>query len=78
MDSSDKQYLIEFRKNLRKIRKENNLSQEHLAIDSNIPKNQIGRIERGEISTSITTLFAISKALKIEIKELFDFKTKTA
>lgn len=48
-----------------------NLSQEILSYDANIPRNQIGRIERGEISTSITTLFKICKALKIEIKELF-------
>ena len=48
-----------------------NLSQEILSYDANIPRNQVGRIERGEISTSITTLYKICKALKIEIKELF-------
>lgn len=69
----EKQYLLLFGQHLRKIRKENNLSQEHLAIDSDIPTNQIGRIERGEISTTISTLFAIARALDIEIKELFAF-----
>ncbi|NHM01689.1 helix-turn-helix transcriptional regulator [Flavobacterium sp. KDG-16] len=48
-----------------------NLSQELLSFDANIPRNQIGRIERGEISTSITTLQKICKALNIEIKDLF-------
>jgi transcriptional regulator with XRE-family HTH domain len=47
------------------------LSQEMLSFDANIPKNQIGRIERGEISTSITTLQKICNVLKMEIKELF-------
>lgn len=66
-------YLKHFGAHLRHLRKSKNLSQEHLAIDANIPTNQIGRIERGEISTSISTLLAISNALKIPIKNLFDF-----
>jgi len=56
---------------IRKRRLELNLSQELLSYDANIPRNQVGRIERGEISTSITTLHKICKALKIDIKELF-------
>jgi len=56
---------------IRKRRLTLNLSQEILSYDANIPRNQVGRIERGEISTSITTLQKICKALKIEIKELF-------
>ncbi len=52
-------------------RLELNLSQETLSYDANIPRNQVGRIERGEISTSITTLLKICKALKIEIRDLF-------
>ncbi|WP_374552502.1 helix-turn-helix domain-containing protein [Flavobacterium sp.] len=56
---------------IRQKREELNLSQELLSFDANIPKNQIGRIERGEISTSISTLHKICKALKIEIKDLF-------
>jgi len=56
---------------IRKKRTELNLSQELLSYDANIPRNQIGRIERGEISTSITTLNKICKALNIEIKDLF-------
>ena len=56
---------------IRQRRSELKLSQEILSFDANIPRNQIGRIERGEISTSITTLQKICKALKIDIKELF-------
>ncbi len=56
---------------IRKRRLELNLSQELLSYDADIPRNQVGRIERGEISTSITTLHKICKALRIEIKELF-------
>lgn len=56
---------------IRLKRLELNLSQEILSYDANIPRNQIGRIERGEISTTISTLYKICKALKIEIRELF-------
>ncbi|MCA1967472.1 MAG: helix-turn-helix domain-containing protein [Flavobacterium sp.] len=35
-----------------------------------MPRNQIGRIERGEINTTIITLHKICKALQINIKEL--------
>ena len=56
---------------IRQKRIELNLSQEILSYDANIPRNQVGRIERGEISTSITTLYKICKALNIELKELF-------
>jgi len=56
---------------IRLRRLEINLSQELLSFDANIPRNQVGRIERGEISTSITTLHKICKALKIEIRDLF-------
>ncbi|MFV8327632.1 helix-turn-helix domain-containing protein [Flavobacterium sp. ZS1P14] len=56
---------------IRLRRLELNLSQETLSYDANIPRNQVGRIERGEISTSITTLHKICKALEIEIRDLF-------
>lgn len=56
---------------IRMRRLEMNLSQETLSYDANIPRNQVGRIERGEISTSITTLHKICKALNIQIKDLF-------
>ncbi len=56
---------------IRLKRIELNLSQETLSFDANIPRNQIGRIERGEINTSINTIHKICKALKIEIKDLF-------
>lgn len=70
----DEKYLIKFGENLRLIRKSKNLSQENLANDANIPINQVGRIERGQINTTVTTLHAISQALKISTSNLFDFE----
>lgn len=56
---------------IRMRRLEINLSQELLSYDANIPRNQVGRIERGEINTTIVTLHKICKVLKISIKDLF-------
>jgi DNA-binding XRE family transcriptional regulator len=47
------------------------LAQATLSYDANIPENQVGRIERGEISTSIITLFKICKSLNIQIQVLY-------
>ena len=58
---------------IREKRIEKGMSQEVLSFDANIPKNQVGMIERGEINTTITTLNKISLALEIPLKELFDF-----
>ena len=64
-------FLFQFGKRLRKIRIDKGLSQEDLANDSDIPINQIGRIERAEINTTLNTIYKIAKALDINITELF-------
>lgn len=63
-----------FGKNLKALRNDAKLSQEDLANDCDISISQIGRIERGEINTTISTLFVLAKALNIEVRDLFDFK----
>ncbi|TCP26667.1 helix-turn-helix protein [Tenacibaculum skagerrakense] len=70
----DEKYIIEFGKNLRKLRKSKNITQEKLAFSIGIEISQISRIERGIVNTSISTVKAISDSLKIDIKELFDFE----
>jgi len=69
----DIEFIKAFGINLKKLRTENKVPQEELANSSDIPISQIGRIERGEINTTISTAYAISKALEIDIKELFNF-----
>jgi transcriptional regulator with XRE-family HTH domain len=73
MENDERIFLIKFGENIRKIRISLNLSQEMLANDANIPINQIGRIERAEISTSLNTIFKIAKALSIDPNKLFLF-----
>jgi transcriptional regulator with XRE-family HTH domain len=66
-------YISAFGKNLKKLRKEEGLSQEDLANDADIPLSQVGRIERGEVNTTISTAYVLAKALDIEIYKLFKF-----
>ena len=69
----DKELLIRFGLNLKRLREQQGLSQEELYYKANLSKNQIGNIERGEVNTTISTIFVIAKALKIEMKDLFLF-----
>lgn len=74
MDNDEKKYiLIQFGKQLRNLRIEKGFTQERLANELGVEISQISRIERGVINTSITTLYSISKILKIESSELFNF-----
>ena len=76
MDNQDKKsILISFGGNLRKLRLAKGLTQEQLANELGIEISQISRIERGVINTSVTTLYAIAKTLKIDVSQLFVFET---
>jgi len=73
---SEESFLINLGIHIRQLREKRNLSQQDLAIDCNIPKIQIGRIERAEINTTIGTLIKIANALDVEPKELLNFIIK--
>jgi len=70
----DKAFIIEFGKNLRKIRKSKDFTQQDLANDIDVEISQISRIERGIINTSISTANSLAKALNIKVSELFIFE----
>lgn len=57
---------------VRSIRLERKLSQEMLSYKADVPISQIGRIERGEINPTISSLSVIATALDVELKELVD------
>jgi len=69
----DTTYLKEFGENLKKIREQKNVTQAQLAIDCDFDVSVISRIERGAVNTSLSNIKSISKALGVEMKELFDF-----
>lgn len=70
----NKELLIRFGLNLKRLRELQGLSQEELYYRANLSKNQIGNIERGEVNTTISTVYVIAKALQIDVKELFMFE----
>lgn len=72
--SIDQEFIILFGKNLRKIRESKKMSMQTLADMTNIEYSQISRIERGLINTSVGIIYEISKALEIDVTELFNFK----
>jgi transcriptional regulator with XRE-family HTH domain len=71
----DESFIIEFGKNLRKIRLSKGISMQNLAYTINVEYSQISRIELGKIKTSISTVFEIAKALDVPIHEFFIFDT---
>ena len=76
MDISEETFIINLGIHIRQLREKKNLSQQDLANDCNIPKAQIGRIERAKINTTVRTLIKIANAFEIEPKELLNFSTK--
>jgi transcriptional regulator with XRE-family HTH domain len=70
----NKELLIRFGLNLKRLREQQGLSQEELYYRANLSKNQVGNIERGEVNTTISTIYVIAKALQIDMKELFAFE----
>lgn len=65
------QILKEFGLRVRDLREAAGLSQAALETDAKMSKNQVGRIERGEISTSIVNLHLLAQALDVPIKDFF-------
>lgn len=72
----DDAYLKAFGQNLRRIRKEKGLTLEALAYAADMEIRQLGRIEGGEVNTTISTVLALSNALGIEVANLFQFRHK--
>lgn len=57
---------------LKDIRKDRGVTQKELSRVSGLAVSQIGRIERGEISTSLDHLKTLADNLKISMTDLFD------
>lgn len=73
MEHREKELIEKFGKRVRQLRKMAVYTQGEFAEACKIPREQIGRIERGEINTSIGNLFIISKVLGIPPTKLLEF-----
>jgi transcriptional regulator with XRE-family HTH domain len=61
-----------FGKKVKHLRIEKGWSQEKLALNADLDRTYIPSIEKGERNVSITVIEKIAKALKTNIKNLFD------
>jgi transcriptional regulator with XRE-family HTH domain len=66
-----------FRKNLgeniKKIRLERKMTQEQVSLESSISRSHIAMIEAGKRDVSVSSLFKLSRALNVNLKEIFSF-----
>ena len=69
----DKVVIKKLGEKIRETRLNKKITQEDLAYSCGLEYSQINRIELGKVNTSISHLFLIAKALKVDPKELIDF-----
>jgi transcriptional regulator with XRE-family HTH domain len=67
-------YLKKLGNNIRRIRREKGYSMEALCNQFDMDYKQLGRIERGEINTSVIGLLKIATSLGVDMEDLFKFK----
>lgn len=58
---------------VKSLRKSQGLTMEKLCELAGIDSRQLGYIEHGQTNATVSTLFALSKALGISLQELIDF-----
>ena len=78
-NSTSKEYISEMiGKKIEEERRRRSLSQEALAFEANMHPSYLGCIERGEKCPTVDTLFKISAALGVPLKDLIDVSPKTS
>jgi len=62
---------IKVGKRIHEIRIEKNISQQDLAAKCNFEKSNMSRLEAGRANATLSTLEIVSKALEVDVIELF-------
>lgn len=70
---TEEQFLKKLSSNIAKIRKAKKLTIIEVSSRANIEQSNWIRMEQGGRYPTIRTLYKVSRALDIEIKDLFDF-----
>lgn len=58
--------------NIRRLRVAKGLSQERLALEADVDRSYVGRIERGDENVTISTLEALAMAIGVPVVRFFD------
>ena len=67
---NEQKLFIKIGDKIKELRELKNLSQQDLAALCNFEKSNMSRIEAGRTNLTINTLFKISNALKVPLKDL--------
>lgn len=65
-----KTLLILFGNKVRALRIRRGFSQEQLAHKTKLDRSYLGRIERGEVNTTLVKMYKIARGLGIKVKDL--------
>ncbi|MCJ8521857.1 helix-turn-helix domain-containing protein [Pseudorhizobium tarimense] len=57
--------------NLRRLRSEQKITQEHLAVDANVDRSVISDMERSKHNASVDLLDRLAAALSVDVTEFF-------
>jgi len=66
-------FLFGFSKNLRAIRDKLGLTQEELSLKCGLNYRFYQKLESGKYSPSLSTVFKLSKALKVKVTDLLNY-----
>lgn len=69
-----KKILVEFGQRVKQLRKDQNITQDQLAFESELSREEISRIEGGKKNVALETNLALAIGFGITLKELFDFE----
>lgn len=67
----DEQALSQFAQQFKKVRVKNGFTQEQLSYKSEITLSQIARIETVKTNPTLSTIFALCKAMDVKPEEVF-------
>jgi len=72
MTNAEKAILKKFGSRLKQLRKERKLSLRQLSYNCKVDFSKIAQMEKGLINPTLLTVTELSKALDVQLKELFD------
>lgn len=74
LPKESKTNLVEFGKNLKKIRTKKDLSLRQLAAACNVDHSDIGKFEKGQGNPTLLTILDLAAGLEVHPKKLLDFE----
>lgn len=74
LKEGDKELLAKLGARLNELRVEKELSLRELSYISNLDYSTIGKIEKGQVNITFTTLVELAKALEVELVEILNFR----